>query len=169
MDHAGGHEHHHHQHHDDLNLRSAYLHVLADALTSVLAIVALVGGWIWGWVWLDPAMGLVGAALVANWASGLIAQTSRVLLDHEMDHPVVEELREVVSGLEASGQVELVDLHVWRVARNAYACTLTLVSTDAALTPQRVREALAIHEELEHCTVEIHILPTDSCPLIPAH
>lgn len=148
-----GHDHHH----DDLNLRSAYLHVLADALTSVLAIVALVGGWIWGWVWLDPVMGLVGAVLVAIWARGLIAETSRVLLDREMDHPVVEEIREVIGTLNATSPVELVDLHVWRVARNAYACTLTLVSRDSALTPQLVRQALAVHEELVHCTVEIHL------------
>ncbi len=159
--HGHGHTHHHghgghEHHHDDLNLRSAYLHVLADALTSVLAIVALVGGWIWGWVWLDPAMGLVGAALVANWARGLIAETSRVLLDREMDPPVVKEIREVVSGLDTSAQVELVDLHVWRVARDAYACTLTLVCADPGLTPTKVREALAVHEELAHCTVEIH-------------
>lgn len=158
--HADHHEHagqgHHHHHNDDLNLRSAYLHVLADALTSVLAIVALVGGWIWGWVWLDPVMGLVGAVLVANWARGLIAETSRVLLDREMDHPVVEEIREVIAGLDTSGQVELADLHVWRVARDAYACTLTLVCADPSLTPTRVREALAVHEELVHCTVEIH-------------
>ena len=157
----GGQGHHHHHHHDDLNLRSAYMHVLADALTSVLAIVALVGGWIWGWVWLDPVMGLVGAALVANWARGLIAETSRVLLDREMDHPVVEEIREVISGLETSGQVDLVDLHVWRVARDAYACALTLVSTDSAVTPQQVREALAVHEEVVHCTVEVHLESPD--------
>jgi cation diffusion facilitator family transporter len=164
--HAG---HAHHRHHDDLNLRSAYLHVLADALTSVLAIVALVGGWIGGWVWLDPLMGLVGAVLVANWARGLIAETSSVLLDREMDHPVVEEIREVIAGVGAPGQVELVDLHVWRVARDAYACTLTLVSSDPQLTPTTLRQALTVHEELVHCTVEIHHAPavSGSSPTCP--
>lgn len=156
-----GHPAHAHHHHD-LNLRSAYLHVLADAMTSVLAIVALVGGWISGWVWLDPVMGLVGAVLVALWAKGLIAETSRVLLDREMDHPVVQEIREVIGSLQATAPVELVDLHVWRVARDAYACTLTLVSGDPALTPHQVRQALAVHEELVHCTVEIHQLPNSS-------
>lgn len=154
--HDQGHDHGHH-HHDDLNLRSAYLHVVADALTSVLAIVALVGGWIWGWVWLDPAMGLVGAVLVARWAKGLMSDTSRVLLDREMDHPVVEEIREVIQSLETTAPVDLVDLHVWRVARNAYACTLTVVSSDPGLTPHQVRQALAVHEELVHCTIEIHL------------
>ena len=164
------HHHHHHgsahgpgshdpqHHHSDLNLRSAYLHVLADALTSVLAIVALVGGWVWGWVWLDPVMGLVGAVLVALWARGLIIETSRVLLDREMDHPVVEEIREVVAALPTGQPVRLTDLHVWRVARDAYACALTLVSGDRTLTPGRVREALAVHEEVVHCTVEIEFV-----------
>ena len=158
--HDHGHGHHTHaahvHHHQDLNLRSAYLHVLADALTSVLAIVALAGGWLWGWSWLDPVMGLVGAVLVALWARGLIADTSRVLLDREMDHPVVDEIREVIAGLNTRGPTVLTDLHVWRVARDAYACTLTLSSGDPDLTPARVHQALGIHQELVHCTVEIH-------------
>lgn len=80
----------------DLNLRSAYLHVLTDAATSVLAIAALLGGWMWGWAWLDPAIGIVGAVLVAVWARGLIAATAKVLLDREMDHPVVDEIRAAI-------------------------------------------------------------------------
>lgn len=159
------HGHHHNEHHDDLNLRSAYLHVLADALTSVLAIVALVGGWVWGWVWLDSVMGLVGAVLVALWAKGLIAETSRVLLDREMDHPVVEEIREVIEALDTAAPVKLIDLHVWRVARDAYACALSVVTDDPTLTPHRVRQALAIHEELVHCTVEIHLASEDQAGL----
>lgn len=157
--HSGDHAHgpgHHGHHHDDLNLRSAYLHVLADALTSVLAIVALVGGWVWGWVWLDPVMGLVGAVLVAVWAKGLIAETSRALLDREMDHPVVAEIREVIEQLPGHGAVKLTDLHVWRVAHNAYACALVVVSADPALSPARIRSALSVHEELVHCTIEVH-------------
>lgn len=149
----GGHGHAH----DDLNLRSAYFHVLADALTSVLAIVALVGGWLWGWIWLDPVMGMVGAVLVAVWAKGLIVETSRVLLDREMDHPVVPEIREVIEALPASGQTELTDLHVWRVARDAYACALTVVSSDPALDAAQLRAALSVHEELVHCTIEVHL------------
>lgn len=159
-EHQHGHGHHGHaahgHQHEDLNLRSAYLHVLADALTSVLAIVALAGGWFWGWSWLDPVMGLVGAVLVAVWARGLIVDTSRVLLDREMDHPVVDEIREVVATLNTRGPTVLTDLHVWRVGRDAYACTLTLVSEDPDLSPARVHHALGIHEELVHCTVEIH-------------
>ena len=156
-DHGHGHGHGHgHAHHNDLNLRSAYLHVLADALTSVLAIVALLGGWIWGWVWLDPVMGMVGAVLVAIWAKGLIAETSRILLDREMDHPVVDEIREVIEALPATGQTRLTDLHVWRVAHDAYACALTVVTRDPHLSAATIRTALSIHEELVHSTIEVH-------------
>lgn len=158
--HSHGHSHdHHHDHsheHEDLNLRSAYFHVLADALTSVLAIVALVGGWIAGWVWLDPLMGIVGAVLVAVWAKSLIQQTSRVLLDREMDAEIVSEIREVIHQLQSTHGVELTDLHVWRVARDGFACSLALVVADAAVTPQLVKEALAVHGEILHATVEIN-------------
>ena len=90
----GHHDHDHHHHHHDLNLKSAYVHVIADAATSVLAIVALAGGLMYGWSWLDPVMGIVGAILVAIWAKNLLRETGKVLLDREMDHPVVDEIRE---------------------------------------------------------------------------
>lgn len=156
---AGLHEHHDHDHghghhhHEDLNLKSARIHVLADAATSVLAILALVAGWFWDWGWLDPVMGLVGAVLVAGWSVGLLRQTGAVLLDREMDHPVVAEIRELFPTPE---QTRITDLHVWRVGRQAYACALTLVTRDAALTPDAVRATLAVHEEIVHTTVEIH-------------
>ena len=159
-----GHDHHHHHDHDhhhaghghqhqDLNLRAAYLHVLADAATSVFAILALFGGKLWGAAWLDPVMGLVGAALVSVWAYGLVRDTGRVLIDAEMDRPVVAEVREVVAELPVAA--EIVDLHVWRVGRNRYACILSLVVTDS-LEPDSVRQALSVHDELVHVTVEIN-------------
>lgn len=159
--HHHGHDHTHDEHehshgHEDLNLRSAYLHVLADALTSVLAILALVGAWAAGWVWLDPVMGIVGAILVAVWSKGLLQQTSRVLLDREMDADIVQEIRDVVAQLPVGHAVALTDLHVWRVARNAYACSLSLLSADPALTPTLVKRALSVHGELAHVTVEIN-------------
>ena len=159
--HDHGHHHHHddghtHHHHHDLNLKAAYIHVVTDALTSVLAIAALAGGWFYGWAWLDPATGLVGAGLVALWAKNLIVQSGRVLLDREMDHPVVAEIREVIEQLPQSGNTELTDLHVWRVGNGAYACALSLLTHDQALTPLQVRNALGIHEEIVHATVEIH-------------
>lgn len=155
--HDNGHEHHDdHAHKHDLNLKSAYIHVIADAATSVLAIIALVGGWIYGWSWLDPAMGIVGAVLVAVWAKGLVKETAKVLLDREMDHPVVDEIREVISQHTPPEITRLTDLHVWRVGKNAYACALSLVTMDSDLTPTSVRKQLAIHEEVVHITVEIH-------------
>jgi len=152
--HAG--HHHEHAHHHDLNLKSAYVHVIADAATSVLAIIALAGGWIYGWSWMDPLMGIVGAVLVAVWAKNLIIETGKVLLDREMDHPVVAEIREAVETGSNTGITKITDLHVWRVGKQAYSCALSVVTQDATLTPKRVRDQLAVHEEIAHATIEIH-------------
>ena len=152
-DHAHDHPHPAHEHHHDLNLKSAYFHVVADAFTSVLAIVALVGGWLYGWAWLDPVMGIVGAVLVALWAKSLILETAKVLLDREMDHPVVQEIKDAV---QADGQTRVTDLHVWRVGKKVYSCALTAVTQDAQLTPNTLRERLAVHEEIIHSTIELH-------------
>lgn len=160
----GGHGHHHDHRHHDLNLKSAYLHVITDAATSVLAIVALAGGWFYGWAWLDPLMGLVGALLIGLWAKGLIAETGKVLLDREMDHPVVDEIRVAVeSGSEADG-TRITDLHVWRVGKGAYACALSVLTHDAELTPAAIRAQLAVHEEIVHTTIEIQRCPCDGGP-----
>jgi cation diffusion facilitator family transporter len=150
---------HHHDEHGrhahDLNLRSAYVHVVADAATSVLAITALTGGFFLGWAWLDPTMGIVGAAVVAVWAWGLITQTSKVLLDSEMDHPVVQEIREALEAPHAEDGSRVTDLHVWRVGKQSFAAALTLVTHDRTLTAARVRQTLAVHQEIAHVTVEI--------------
>ena len=155
--HHHGHAHHHdqesHSHHHDLNLRSAYLHVVADAATSVLAILALIGGKFWGADWLDPAMGMVGAGLVAVWAYGLLRDTGRVLLDAEMDAPVVAEIREVIDASPIKAMIT--DLHVWRVGKGKYACILSLVVTEA-VEPDYFKRQLSIHEELAHVTIELH-------------
>lgn len=149
-------DHHHGHHHHDLNLKSAYLHVIADAATSVLAIIALAGGWIYGWSWLDPVMGIVGAVLVAIWAKNLLRETGKVLLDREMDHPVVEEIREVIETGPGMETTRIADLHVWRVGKGSYSCALSVVTRDPDLTPERVREKLAQHEEIAHTTIEIN-------------
>ncbi len=157
--HDHGHDHSHGQaggHHQDLNLRSAYVHVLADAATSVLAIAALAGGLAFGWAWLDPVMGSAGAILVAVWAKGLLRDSSRVLLDAEMDHPVVAEIREALATQpEWGSETRITDLHVWRVGKRSYACVLALASPNPGLTVQSVRQCLAIHEEIAHLTVAI--------------
>ncbi len=152
--HAHGHDHDHghgHAHGGDLNLRAAYLHVLADALTSVLAIVALLGGQYAGWDFLDPVMGIVGAVVISVWAWGLVRQTSRVLLDREMDAPVVQEIREALD----DGDAVIVDLHVWRVGPGKFACVVGLVA-DHPLTPDEYKRRVQVHEELVHVTVEVH-------------
>ncbi|MCO4171886.1 CDF family Co(II)/Ni(II) efflux transporter DmeF [Aeromonas veronii] len=150
-DHDHHHDHDDHHGHQDLNLRAAYIHVLADAATSVLAILALTGGMLWGADWLDPLMGIVGAGLVAVWAWGLLRDSGRVLLDAEMDTPLVAEIREVIAELP---QTEIRDLHVWRVGQQQYACVLSLLMANP-LSAQQIRERLAIHEELVHVTIEI--------------
>lgn len=156
--HDHGHHHGHHDHHghgEDLNMKAAYLHVLADAATSVLAIVALAGAWAYGWQWLDPVMGIAGAVLVALWAKKLMQETGKVLLDREMDHPVVDEIREAVEVQSAGDTPRIVDLHVWRVGKQLYSCALSVVSRDAALTAAELRARIGIHEEIVHSTIEI--------------
>jgi len=154
-DHRHGHRHGDHAPHEDLNLRSAYVHVLADAATSVLAIVALFGGKLWGASWLDPVMGLVGAGLVAIWAAGLMRDSGKVLLDAEMDNPVVAEVREVIA--ESPIPATISDLHVWRVGKGKYACIVALVTSDD-VSPDYFKQRLAIHDELVHISVEVNRL-----------
>jgi cation diffusion facilitator family transporter len=154
--HAHGHAHDPAQGHDhgDLNLKSAYVHVLADAATSVLAIAALAGGWAYGWSWLDAATGLVGGVLVALWAKNILGATGTILLDREMDHPVVDEIVEAVEERHAGNRIT--DLHVWRVGKQVFACAITLNTRDPGLTAADVRQWLAAHEEIVHVTIEIH-------------
>mgnify|MGYP003576465950 CR=1 FL=1 len=162
--HDHGHAHHDHgvdEHHHDLNLRSAYMHVVADAATSVLAIVALFGGKLWGASWLDPVMGIVGAVLVAVWAYGLLRDSGRVLLDAEMNAPVVKEIREVI---EASPvKATLCDLHVWRVGKGKYACIVSVASAED-VDPDYFKQQLRVHEELVHISVEVNCPRTALAP-----
>lgn len=152
---GGGHHHHHdHEHHDhhhkghDNNLRSAYVHVIADALTSVLAIVALLSGLYLGLVWMDPAMGIVGAIVIARWSWILMRDTSAVLLD-TADHHVASEVRELV---EASGDARITDLHVWRVGPQAHAAIVEVAGRVSAAT---LRDRLKPVHEIAHLTVAV--------------
>ena len=159
-----GHVHEHgdgHRHHD-LNLKAAYLHVLADAATSVLAIIALTGGWMFGWAWLDPMMGIVGAVLISIWARNLIGQTAKVLLDREMDHPVVGHVKAAIERAGAASGTRITDMHAWRVGKRAYAVALTLVTRDRTLSPAHVHAWLAGLDQVAHLTVEIHQLEGDA-------
>jgi cation diffusion facilitator family transporter len=153
--HEDAHDHDGHSDHHDLNLRSAYLHVIADAATSVLAVIALVGGMFLGWNWLDAVMGIVGAGLVAVWAWGLLRDSGRVLLDSEMDHPLTAEIRAALAS-DDGHETQIADLHLWRVGKNRFACIVSLVTHDRDLTPMVVKQRLRPHPELAHVTVEIH-------------
>ncbi|HWD94300.1 MAG TPA: CDF family Co(II)/Ni(II) efflux transporter DmeF [Verrucomicrobiae bacterium] len=161
--HGHGHDHAHGAPHHDLNMRAAYLHVLADAFTSVLAITALTLGYFFGWVWLDPVMGLVGTVVIVSWAYTLLRDTSSILLDRipaHTDLPVV--IRE---GIENDGDSKITDLHIWQVGAGKFAAIISVVAHHPK-TPEEYRAALTIHEELVHVTVETqkcHEHPNVSC------
>jgi cation diffusion facilitator family transporter len=158
--HAHGHEHghdHDHAHHDhhghhDHNYRAAYVHVLADAMTSVLAIAALAGGLWLGWRWLDPAVALLGAALIGHWAYGLLKQTARALVDATADAHLRQAVR---AAIESDGDAQLADLHVWQVGPQAWAAVASVVA-DHPLDPLAYRERLHAIRDLKHVTVEAH-------------
>ncbi len=146
-----GHDHHHGHdhgaHHHDNNMRAAFVHVIADALTSVLAIAALLSGRYLGWVWLDPVIGIVGALVIATWSWSLIRQTAAVLLDTTDMHLEAE----VRAHVERKGDVRITDLHIWRVGPGAHAA---IVSVTGAVSSETVRSRLAPVHELIHLTVE---------------
>ncbi|QXH59458.1 CDF family Co(II)/Ni(II) efflux transporter DmeF [Pseudomonas azerbaijanorientalis] len=144
-----GHAHPHAHHGNDNNLKSAYVHVIADALTSVLAIVALLAGRYLGWVWLDPVMGIVGAIVIARWAWTLMGTTAGVLLD-QTDAQVAEEIRELV---EKPGDATITDLHVWRVGPQAHAAIVSVLG-EATASADSIRERLKPVHEVSHLTVE---------------
>ncbi len=137
--------------HHDLNLKAAYLHVVADATTSVLAIVALIFGKWLGWRFLDPLMGIAGGALICSWAYGLLRDTSRVLLDREMDNHLVKRVR---ASLEAGGKARVSDLHLWRVGRSQFACAVAVVAAKPR-SAEEYRALLRAHEEIAHATIEV--------------
>ena len=143
------HEHHHDRHHHDHNLKAAYLHVLADALTSVLAIMALLFGKYFGWNRLDAAVGIVGAIVISRWAFGLLKETAPILLDGTADQGLVRQIRDAV------GQENIADLHVWRVSPKHYSVILSLV-TDTPEPPGFYKNKLSGFEQLAHITVEVN-------------
>ena len=156
-----GEEHHHphargdqqrHRHHDH-NLRAAYLHVLADALTSVLAIVALLSGRLYGWVWMDPMMGIVGALVIAYWSFGLLRSSGAVLLDFVPD----ARLRQQIKRLLEIGTDRVADLHIWRLGPGHVGIIASVVS-DAPQAPD-VYKARLSGVAASHVTVEVYACP----------
>jgi cation diffusion facilitator family transporter len=151
--HHHGHDHHHHHHHgQDNNLRAAYLHVLADALTSILAIVALLLGRAYGWFWADPVMGIVGALVITRWSWGLMKDSSGVLLDRVPEDGKIEtKVRDLIE----QGQDRITDLHIWQVGPGHYS----VIASIASEAPKTVAEYKAMLEGLghvSHTTVEVN-------------
>jgi cation diffusion facilitator family transporter len=150
-------EHHHHghdhdHHHEDHNLKAAYLHVLADAVTSIAAIIALVLGSIFGWAILDPLMGVVGSLVITRWAIGLMKETSGILLDGSVDPAFCEKIQAAV---ESEADLNVTDLHVWAVAPGHHAVILT-VKTSNDWKPEAVKSLLDGIGHLVHVNVEVH-------------
>jgi cation diffusion facilitator family transporter len=145
------HDHEHHHGHDH-NLRAAYLHVLADALTSLLAIVALLAGKYMGAGWLDPAMGIVGAVLVARWSFSLIRDTARVLLDHQAEDHHLAVLRD---SIERNSTDRITDLHLWCIGHGIFAAEIALVS-DEPKPPDYYKSLIPAQLDIVHTTVQVH-------------
>jgi cation diffusion facilitator family transporter len=177
-DHHHDHDHHHHahdHHHDhdhahphaahqhDHNLRAAYLHVLADALTSLLAIVALVAGMLLGWTWMDATMGIVGAIVINRWSYGLLRDTSTILLDSDVDPATVTAIQ---TAIEADADNRVVDLHVWRVGPQHLAAIVAVV-THYPQPPDHYKQLIARVADITHVSVEVHHCLGEPC--LPQH
>ena len=145
------HDHGHHHEHENLNLKAAYIHVLADAMTSVFAIFALLGGKLMGWKWLDPIMGIAGAFLVIRWTYFLLKETGVILLDKEAGDSVSGKIKNI---LESDSDTRISDLHVWKVGMNKYACIVSIVASNPR-DLKYYKDILGTRSEIVHLPVEI--------------
>ena len=157
--HSHGHHHHHdehhghsHEEHHDHNLRAAYFHVMADALTSILAIAALLMGKYLGLNWLDPIMGIVGALIISKWAWGLLTQTSPILLDKSIE---IDYQKQVVDCIEQQADHQVSDIHIWSISADHYAATISIVSHNPFST-EYYRDLLTPFDRLAHLTIEVN-------------
>jgi cation diffusion facilitator family transporter len=159
----GEHNHEHHEHHShhlhDHNLKAAYIHVIADALTSFLAIIALVSGKYLGWNWLDPIMGVVGAIIITRWSYGLLKQTSPILLDASIDKKYQRAVKEAV---EKDSDNRISDIHIWKVSANHYAAIIALV-THFPKSPEHYKKLLDNFHKLSHIVIEVNECKEDPC------
>ncbi|EKO3851507.1 CDF family Co(II)/Ni(II) efflux transporter DmeF [Vibrio harveyi] len=154
--HHHGHDHHDHhshdheyEHHHDHNLTAAYFHVLADTLTSLLAIVALIVGKFYGWVWLDAMMGIVGAVVIGKWTLGLMKQTAPVLLDESINKSYRDEITETLTPY-----AEIVDLHIWKVSGHHYSAAIAL-KNHSNKTLDEFKQLLSKFDKIHHLTLEV--------------
>ena len=164
-DHHHGHSHNrnHTKNFHDHNLRAAYFHVLADALTSLLAIIALFTGKAFGWIWMDPIMGIVGALIISRWSYGLLVDTGRVLLDRDVNQEAIAEIRSVI---EADSDNRVSDLHVWRVGSHHLSAIVSIV-THFPKSPDHYKKLLDDYDEIAHVTVEVNSADSDPCLVQP--
>jgi cation diffusion facilitator family transporter len=151
-DHHHGHEHATNQVNHDHNLKAAYLHVMADALTSVLAIIALGAGKVFGWVWMDPIMGIVGALIITKWSYGLLVDTGRVLLDRNVNQEAISEIKAII---ESDSDNRVSDIHVWRVGPYYLSAIISIV-THFPNSPEYYKNLLSGFDEISHMTVEVN-------------
>lgn len=152
-DHAQEHDSDHvHVHAEDHNLRAAYFHVMADALTSILAISALLSAKFYGLTWMDPMMGIVGAILVGRWSWGLLRDSGKVLLDRQAPESVITAVHQ---SIETQTEARIADLHIWAIAPGLYACELWITTSQDA-SPNHYKSLLPKHVGIVHATVEVH-------------
>ena len=149
--------------HQDHNLKAAYLHVMADALTSLLAIIALFTGKMFGWIWMDPIMGIVGALLITRWSYRLLIDTGKILLDRDINQEAVAEIQ---AKIESDSDNKVSDIHVWRVGSYHLSAIISIV-TDYPKLPEYYKTLLADYEELVHVTVEVIKCDDEACVLQP--
>lgn len=155
-------DHHHDEeghHHSDHNIKAAYFHVLADALTSVLAIAALISGRIFGWVWMDAVMGIVGGLVISRWAIGLLRETGQILLDSRPDDGLVDQIKAAIEG-DADSRVS--DLHVWKIGDHSSTAILSLV-THFPRPLDHYRSLLSDLPDLSHVTIEVNVCTEEPC------
>ncbi len=153
------HHDHSHEHHQDYNLRAAYIHVIADAITSVLAIIALCAGKFLGWIWLDAVMGIVGAVVIARWSYGLARETGSILLDGGIDKHIK---LAITKAIEEDGDNRITDLHVWNVSQNHLSATIAIV-THYPQQPEYYKELLQHIPSLSHVLVEVNHCHGEPC------
>jgi cation diffusion facilitator family transporter len=148
-----------HLHHHDYNLKAAYLHVLTDALTSVLAIIALITGKALGWIWMDSIMGVVGAAVIMRWSYGLLRDTGKILLDRDVS---METVSTIYSTIEADSDNRVSDLHIWRIGTNQLAAIISIV-THFPKPPDHYKKLLTRFKGLAHITIEVNQCESEPC------
>ena len=153
-----GHDEHHHHGHDhhghDHNLRAAYLHVLADTLTSFLAIIALLAAKFYAWNWMDPIMGIIGAFLITKWSIGLLKQSGNVLLDRQGPDHLVKSVEKVIKSMPS--KPEIVDLHIWLIGPNIFSAAITVLANEEKCIGCLIKSEIKNISAIVHTTIEVH-------------